>query len=155
MDLWWFGLAMVLSIVWPRIYCCVLFVRNCLFERTCSWLFSKQIIRVFLSVYTCRKLTWRNLEASEFSFLPKSTKKKSLIEAFLIFHNNSCLLELRMVLYQATEYATLLRYNIPGLSQVIILIVVTLVSHCFKSFLAFYSPRFSIDVNYPWEIHTL
>ena len=24
----WFDLAMVLSVVWPRIYCCVLFIRN-------------------------------------------------------------------------------------------------------------------------------
>ena len=40
----WFGMAMVLSIVSPWIYCCVLFIRNCIFERRCLRCFAKQII---------------------------------------------------------------------------------------------------------------
>ena len=54
-----------------------------------------------------------------------------MIDAFGIFHNKSCLLELRWIWYQATEYAILLL-----LSQAIILIFVTLVSNCYKLFSA-------------------
>ena len=66
--------------------------------------------RVVLSVYKCWERTWRNLDVSEFSFLRKSTKRTSLIDAFAIFITiASCLLELRRIWYRATTYAILLR----------------------------------------------
>ena len=49
------------------------------------------------------------MDASEFIFFRKSTKVKSLIDELGIFHNNSCLLELRRGCYKATENAILLR----------------------------------------------
>ena len=46
--------------------------------------------------YRYRQLTRKNLEVSEFNSLQKSTKRKSLGIRTQIFHNNSCLLELRV-----------------------------------------------------------
>ena len=84
-----------------------------------SLVFAKQIVcdlvlscivieELLKSVCTCRQLIWRNLEVCERSFLRKSTKSPWL-DAFVIFHNNSCLLELRGYGRPlATEYAILL-----------------------------------------------
>ena len=97
-----------------------------LIRRRCHWFVAKQIIldlvlschfaieQFLKSVYVCRELTWRNPEVSEFSFWRKSTKRKSLVRRIWNVHNNSCLLELRrdiyiLYIYQATEYAILLR----------------------------------------------
>ena len=55
--------------------------------------------------YSYRQLTYRNLEVNKFSFLRKSTKRKSLVIRTENFHNNtcSCLLELLGVGYLGTH----------------------------------------------------
>ena len=44
-----FGMAMILSIVWPRIYRCALHIRIWSFERRCPWIFTKQTIGILVS----------------------------------------------------------------------------------------------------------
>ena len=135
----WFGLVMILFIncLASDILWCPFHIPLIIWEM--SLVFAKQVIRELVSVITIvieefnlfihvENFFWRNLEVSEFSFLRKSTTRKSLIDAFGIFRNTSCLLELRRVWYQATEI-TLRNLFSPGVaSQAIILIVVTLVS---------------------------
>ena len=56
--------------------------------------------------YTYRQFACRNLEVSEFNFLRKSTKRKSLVIRTCdvpLFINNSCLLALRGVEYLNTH----------------------------------------------------
>ena len=143
------------------------FVLFCLF--VCFCFFAKQIIRDLqvvsscivideftLSIHLHLKLSWRNLEVSECSFLRKSTKRKSLIDAFGIFHDNIYLSELRRVWYQATEYTILSRNYTHAFS-----LGVESDDHSYccdfdKSLLKLFSAsnplRFSIDENYPREI---
>ena len=81
----WFGMVTVLSIVCSLTLLLCPFhkkkKKNCEFERRSPSVFVKRIIRDSVSscIDTYRQLTCRNLEVSEFSFLRKSIKRKSLI----------------------------------------------------------------------------
>ena len=78
----WFGLAMVLSIVWPRTLLLCPFHKKLRISEKKSYGFCQTGNPQFSFIvyfYTYWQLTWRNLEVSEFSFLRKSTKKKSLV----------------------------------------------------------------------------
>ena len=80
-----------------------------------------------------------------------------MTEAFGIFHNNNCLLDLvlRMVWNQALSmrycYVIILMRLVQGLSQAIYLIVETLINLCYKLFSASNPLQISIDENYPRE----
>ena len=68
---------------------------------------------------------------SEFSFLRKSTERKSMVRSTTcgIFHKNSCLLQLRGVHgIMRYCYVIILMRFVLGLSQRVILIIVTLIS---------------------------
>ena len=82
-----------------------------------------------------------------------------MINAFVIFHNNSCLLELQRVWYQATEYAILLRnYTYafsPGVESGDHSYCCDVGKVVVKTISASNPSRFSIDANCSREIHNL
>ena len=78
-----FGMVTVLSFVWPRsLLLCPFHKKLRLIWKKKSFGFCQTDNPQFSFImycYTYRQLTCRNLEVSEFSFLPKSTKRKSLV----------------------------------------------------------------------------
>ena len=94
----WFWLVTVLLIVWSRSLLLCLFHEKLRIWWMTSFGFCQRDNPQFsytMYFYRYWQLTRKNLEASEFNSLRKSTKRKSLVIRLEIFHNNSYLLELR------------------------------------------------------------
>ena len=96
------GLAIILSIIWHRVYRIVVSINKKLIIGEMSLVLCQTgnpvcdldltrrppFIRFNTkskSLYTCRERTWWNLDVSKFTFLSKSTNRKSLVGHILEF----------------------------------------------------------------------
>ena len=144
----WFGLVRFYQLFGLGVFCFVLFIRIIMriWEKK-SLGFAKQIIRDLVPSCTVTHIDnlldeiWKF--SSEFSFLGKSTKRKSLVIRICEFTLQLLFIRTWGVWYLDTHGLSL--GPLPGSSQVVILIAVTLVSHYYSN-----PSRFSVlsDENY-------